>query len=71
MRLPGNMPSRPKRGDQPIYVAVAGQAGLSLQADWAQCAACCAGKAGFLACVARCTATGQACDGGLNNCTPC
>ncbi len=36
-----------------------------------QCAACCAGKAGFAACVARCVATGQACDGGIDNCTPC
>jgi hypothetical protein len=36
-----------------------------------KCAACCAGKPGFAACVARCMATGQACDGGVNNCTPC
>jgi hypothetical protein len=59
------------RADQPVYAFGARQATLTPQADWLQCAACCAGKAGFAACVARCIATSQACDGGLNNCTSC
>lgn len=71
MRIPENLPPRPKRADRPMHTLAASRAGLTPQADWFQCAACCAGKAGFLACVARCMATGQACDGGLDNCTPC
>jgi hypothetical protein len=69
MRIPERLPPRPKLTDQPVY-GFAAHATLVPQ-GWAQCAACCAGKSGFLACVARCMATGQACDGGLDNCTPC
>jgi hypothetical protein len=35
------------------------------------CELCCIPKAGFVACVARCHLDGQACDGGLNNCSGC
>lgn len=44
--------------------------GLIPQGDVLCCTALCSGKAGFAACLARCLATGQACDGGLSNCTP-
>jgi len=71
MKLPMDMPSTPKRTDRPVFGFALTADRITPQADWFKCAACCAGKAGFLACVARCMATGQACDGGLNNCTPC
>ena len=71
MRLPVEQPARPQLFDQPAFALGASQLQITPQGDWLQCAACCAGKAGFAACVARCIATGQACDGGLSNCTPC
>ena len=46
------------------------QVGL-LEQQQLSCALCCVPKAGYGACVARCAVTGQACDGGLSNCTPC
>jgi hypothetical protein len=36
----------------------------------ARCSAACESRSGFGACVARCMATGEVCDGGLNNCRP-
>lgn len=76
MRMPDMMPARLRASDLHLLPAAlamtaASDGGLLQQADWLKCAACCAGKAGFGACVATCIATGQACDGGLNNCTPC
>lgn len=72
MRMPDMMPARLRVADQPIYALVGSWDGAIMPAaDALTCAACCAGKAGFGACVARCMATGQACDGGLTNCTPC
>jgi hypothetical protein len=71
MYLPLNMPSRPIRSDEPIFAVNANVQSLSPQGDPFRCALCCSGKAGFAACVARCIATGDACDGGLHNCTPC
>lgn len=35
----------------------------------ARCIAACKSKKGFGACVARCVATGQVCDGGVSNCS--
>jgi len=35
-----------------------------------RCAAACQSRSGFAACVARCIATGEVCDSGLNNCSP-
>jgi hypothetical protein len=78
MHMPQSMPARLSGADQPVYAIAMGY-GLEPQlfggiGDWiqrAKCLACCKGKAGFLACVARCVATGEACDGGLDNCTPC
>ena len=43
----------------------------TLQQQQLNCALCCIPKAGFAACVAACAVTGQACDGGVSNCTPC
>jgi hypothetical protein len=72
MRMPYQMPARPSRVNQPIYAFGLVGGGLTLQqVDALKCSACCAGKAGFGACLARCLATGQACDGGISNCTPC
>jgi len=53
------------RGNLGVY-----QAGM-LEQQQVNCALCCIPKAGFGACVARCAVTGQACDGGISNCTPC
>lgn len=36
----------------------------------ARCAAACKPRRGFLACVARCMATSEVCDGGVDNCSP-
>ncbi len=74
MRMPDMMPARLRASDLhmlPIAMTMTATGELVPQGDWLQCSACCAGKAGFGACVARCVATGQACDGGLTNCTPC
>ena len=71
MRIPEQLPSRPQRSDQPTYTVAMSIAGVMQQADWLRCSACCAGKAGFGACLARCMATGQACDGGVDNCSSC
>jgi hypothetical protein len=80
MRVPVASPARPARSDQltlgPMVLASALQA-QGLFDGWfpdptkLKCIACCHHKAGFLACVARCVATGQACDGGVDNCTSC
>jgi len=76
MFLPTEMPAALRCSDQPFYSFSSAANGLAAQGifDWlpipglgdsVKCAACCAGKAGFGACLARCIATGQACDGGL------
>jgi hypothetical protein len=71
MRMPTHMPSRPSQIGGPNYIHVALSSALMQQGDPLKCGLCCSGKAGFVACLARCIATGQACDGGLNNCTSC
>jgi hypothetical protein len=83
MRMPADMPTAPRHINHPIYAFNSPGVAVVLQGpfDWvpgvgqalaiARCTACCAGKAGTVACVARCLATGQACDGGLNNCSSC
>ncbi len=78
MRLPNAMPAAFRSTDQPIHAFAAVLGGVEAQGIFdifdpkrLACLACCRGKSGYLACVARCVATGQACDGGLDNCTPC
>ena len=78
MRVPAAMPARPMLTDQPVFLSLEMVQALRAQGilDFVDprriaCLACCRGKAGFLACVARCAATGEACDGGLDNCTSC
>lgn len=71
MKMPERMRARPSRSDgQAAYVLERTLDGLTPQqfGRGICCSAKCAGKAGFLACVARCQATGQACDGGIDNC---
>jgi hypothetical protein len=65
------MPQVLRQTDQPIF-ARASLDGLRTQ-DFLNprnilCAAACARKAGYAACLARCVVTGEACDGGLTNC---
>jgi hypothetical protein len=36
----------------------------------ARCAAACSNRRGYGACLARCIATSEVCDGGHENCTP-
>lgn len=70
MKLPQILPAKPTMSDQPVY-AVSNDA-YSLEPQFGcqiACTAACAGKAGFAACLARCLATGEACGGGLNNCS--
>jgi hypothetical protein len=70
MRLPQSIPARPFAGDQPVYALVS-MGGIEPQ-DWIRelkCAAACARKAGTVACIARCLVTGEACDGGIDNCS--
>jgi hypothetical protein len=75
MRMPLHLPPRPHAPEGPIHVLAETYGNIAQQqtelGDPLRCAACCIGRAGFGACVARCIATGQACDGGLHNCTPC
>jgi hypothetical protein len=80
MFLPTEMPAALRCSDQPFYASSSAADGLAAQGifdlipgigDGVRCAACCAGKAGFAACVARCLVTHQACDGGVDNCSPC
>ena len=71
MRMPSDLPPRPRLPDHPVYAFAADAGALSQQiANW-QCALCCAHKAGFGACLARCLLDGQACDGGTHNCSSC
>jgi hypothetical protein len=80
MQVPVALPARPARSDQltlaPMALAGALQAqgifdGFFPDPAKLKCILCCQHKAGTLACIARCVATGQACDGGIDNCTPC
>jgi hypothetical protein len=82
MILPTEMPVALRSSDQPFYAFASATDGVVAPGifDWIpipgigdglKCAACCAGKAGFAACVARCLVTHQACDGGVDNCSPC
>ena len=74
MRMPESLPVRPRTTDQPIYAALY-RAGLEpqfidiLDPKKLVCAAKCAPKAGYVACLARCLLDGQACDGGIDNCS--
>lgn len=71
MKLPTRQPARPSATESRATEArIDLQAGLVPQADALCCAALCSGKAGYAACLARCLLTGQACDGGVSNCTP-
>lgn len=36
----------------------------------ARCALACKPRSGYAACLARCIALGEVCDGGVDNCTP-
>jgi len=82
MRMPIDMPAALRLSSDPIYAFAPTPGSLASQgifdilpipgiSDGIKCAACCAGKAGFGACLARCLVTHQACDGGVSNCTPC
>ena len=87
MQMPADLPAVLRFAHQPLFNHAESSSGATAQGlfDWlpslpiplpgigtgVKCAACCRGKAGFLACVARCVATGQACDGGVDNCSPC
>ncbi len=78
MKIPMPMPAVLRSPHHPIFAFTTAAGGAEAQGIFdfidptrLKCLACCQGKAGFLACVARCVATGQACDGGLDNCTPC
>jgi hypothetical protein len=74
MKLPELLPTRPIMS-APYY----GSYNASGQIEAAQfdflnpknivCAAKCGPKAGYAACLARCLLDGQACDGGINNCS--
>lgn len=44
------------------------ESGVSAQGGWWCCTSKCHPRRGFLACFARCKATGEVCDGGLHNC---
>ena len=73
MRIPLDLPPLPRFQAGAFYAARGDYLEVQQEtfADPVRCAACCIGRSGFAACVARCLATGQACDGGLRNCTPC
>jgi hypothetical protein len=71
MNMPVCMPLALRRTDLPIF-ARASPGGLTSQ-DFLDprniaCAAACSRKSGFAACLARCLVTGEACDGGIDNC---
>jgi hypothetical protein len=72
MNLPSWMPVRLSVMDQPVYATAQFTAVEQQQfGDWiqrAKCAAACVRKSGYAACLARCLVTGEACDGGLDNC---
>lgn len=71
MRMPIEMPTRPRFPDGPVYVFGALASEIVPQQDPLRCAACCMGRSGFGACVARCLVTGEACDSGTRNCSRC
>jgi hypothetical protein len=83
MQIPCEMPTAHRHAGERMYLSADSMAVLSPQnildglggigdiIKGVKCAACCKGKAGFVACVARCIATGQACDGGVDNCSGC
>jgi hypothetical protein len=83
MQIPNQMPAAYRHAGDPLYLSAEitsalrpqglldGIGGIGGIIKGAKCAACCQGKSGFLACVARCIATGQACDGGIDNCSGC
>lgn len=51
-------------------IASNGAAAFPLDPKKVKCALACKPRAGFAACLARCVATSEVCDGGLNNCRP-
>jgi len=73
--MPNQMPGRPSAINQPIFAGA--QSGSEIEAQFLGfldpknilCAAKCAPKAGYVACLARCLLDGQACDGGIDNCS--
>ena len=72
MKMPIRMPQALRHTDQPTF-ARASFGGLHPQFDFLNprniaCAAACSRKSGYAACLARCLVTGEACDGGINNC---
>jgi hypothetical protein len=70
MQLPKMLPVRPAMSDHPAYNFILGSSGLQPQGcDPLRAALLCSGRAGFAACVARAVATGDICDGGINNCS--
>jgi len=73
MNMPQWMPARLRLSDQPVYATAFDSVepqflGIGDWIERAKCAATCGRKAGYAACVARCLITGEACDGGLDNC---
>ena len=75
MRLPQSLPTKPSQADQPVYAFAAFDGDVRpqfldfLDPKKIKCATACVRKAGYGACVARCLLDGQACDGGLDNCS--
>ena len=77
MKMPGLLPPRLSLADHPAYALASLDRMDAAQffggiGDWgkrAKCAGACSRKAGFVACMARCLVTGEACDGGLDNCS--
>jgi hypothetical protein len=78
MQMPMPMPAVMRMPFEPTFAFGADSDGARAQGPFdfidptrLRCLACCQPKAGFGACVARCVATGQACDGGVDNCSNC
>lgn len=71
MNMPSYMPEALRRMNEPVF-ARGFSGGLTRQDLFdprnIACAAACSRKAGLVACLARCLATGEACDGGIDNC---
>jgi hypothetical protein len=72
MKMPTMMPTRPSSSGPVFGLQPMGQ--IEAQFDFLNpknilCAAKCGPKAGYVACLARCLLDGQACDGGINNCS--
>jgi hypothetical protein len=54
--------------DSAVAILLSDEGIIQPAANYVCCLAACSSRQGYGACLARCAATGDVCDGGVNNC---